>query len=298
MTAVNGLFRDSGRFLQAFALLVWVVQPFTVGTLIADALAGTETRFSDVVSAGAWIWWFLVLVALTVTRPITLTISRVGAPAAFLGAAWAAVEVEDSTTIVIGLIAGAVAAIAVLLPGLGDRFVDGMSYGDERRFTLRPPGPIVVAALVPTWVITVAGLAAGPLLLADGKWVAGAIVLAFGWFVAILGFRAMHRLAARFVVFVPNGFVVHDSSALREPVLFTSREIVGFAPARTGTNAKDFTVQALGLALELRLREPVKLPVVVDRTTTAEELVEAFLISPSRPAEVMTVAKERGLQIV
>ncbi len=298
MTAVNGLLQDNPRLFQLVAALVWVVQPFTLGPLIADALESTDQRFSDVVSAGVWAWWFAVLVALAVARPITLTIARVGAPAAFVAAVAAAMEIDNTAIILVGLVSAAVAGVVVLVPGLADRFVDGTSYGDERRFVLRPPGPIVTAALVPTWALTLAGFTVGPLLLVDERWLAGAILTAIGAPAAVLGFRAMHRLAARFVVFVPNGFVVHDSSALREPVLFTSREIVGFAPAPADTTAKDFTVQALGLALEVRLREPVKLPVVIDRSTTAEESVDAFLISPSRPAAVMAMGHDRGIQIV
>ena len=64
--------------------------------------------------------------------------------------------------------------------------------------------------------------------------------------------NALHRLTNRFLVFVPNGLVVHDATQLREPVLFVKRESAGLAPAPADTTAKDITAAALGLALELR----------------------------------------------
>ncbi len=291
------LLKDPRRLLHAVVLAVWIAQPFTLGPLIDDALAPSGDPFRSTASSGAWAWWFVVLVAMAVARPITLTIARVGAVAALPAAIWAAIETDDTTTITIGVLSASVAAFVVLLPGLGDRFVDGVSYGDEQRFLLRAPGPILLFVLFPTWMVTIAGLTVGPLLLAAEHWVTGAAALLLGFVVAALGFIAMHRLTARFVVFVPTGFVIHDGSAMSEPVLFAAADIAGLAPASAETTAIDFTSQALGLALELKLREPAKLPVMVGRATMAEEIVGSMLISPTRPAAVMQVAQERGLPI-
>lgn len=279
-------------------LAVWIAQPFTLGPLLDEALSPTGDPFRTSASTGVWTGWFLVLLALVVARPLTLTIVRISAPAALPIAGWAAIEVDDNAKVAIGILSAAVAGIVVLLPSLGDRFVDGVSYGDERRFLLRAPGPILTIVLTPTWAATVAGLLGGPLLLADERWLTGGITLVVGWPIAALGFRAMHRLTARFLVFVPNGFVVHDGASMREPVMFTDREIASLAPAAADSTAKDFTAQALGLALELKLHTPAKLPVVVDRATTAEELVQSMLVSPTRPAAVMEFAQERGLPII
>ena len=297
MSAVTGLLRDPQRLLHGVVLGLWIAQPFALGPLLDDALSATTDPFRTTVSIGAWLGWFLILVAMVVARPVTLTIVRICVPAALPIAVWAAFDVGDNTTILVGILSAAVAGLVVLLPGLGDRFVDGVSYGDERRFLLRAPGPIVVSVLVPTWAVTVVGVLVGPLLLADERWLAGGLALIVGFPIAALGVRAMHRLTARFVVFVPNGFVIHDGAAMREPVLFADREIAALAPAAADTTATDFTAQALGLALELRLRAPVKLPVVVDASTTTEELVQSMLISPTRPAAVMRFAQERGLPI-
>lgn len=295
---IERLRREPERLVGWLALAAWVVQPFTLGPLAGDALHPTRDLFRNVSSAGLWAGWLLVLVALAVPRPITLTVGRLGVTAAVPVAVWSALEVDGTATRVIGLVGAIVAAGIVLTPTFADRFVDGASYGDERRFALRAPGPVLVGLLVPSWIVVVAGFAAGPLFLADENWPVGVALLLVGWPLALVALRAMHQLTNRFVVFVPNGFVVHDLTALREPVMFHTREIAGLAPAPADTLADDLTGAALGLALELRLAGPATLPVVTGRTTTEEREVRAVLISPSRPAAVMTTAGARGLRIV
>jgi hypothetical protein len=127
--------------------------------------------------------------------------------------------------------------------------------------------------------------------------VGGAVALVVGWPLAFLAARALHQLARRFVVFVPNGFVLHDLTVMREPVLFSARDIAGLGPALADTTAPDFTNQALGLALELKLRRTVTVPAVTGRAETTEQDLGALLFSPSRPAAVMRVAAERGVAI-
>ena len=151
-------------------------------------------------------------------------------------------------------------------------------------------GPLVGLA-------TIAGVAGGPLLLADERWVFGLIVSALGFGGAYLGFRTLNQLTRRFLVFVPNGFVIHDTTVMPEPVLFTTRELAGIGPAVAETSAKDLTAQALGLALEVKLAEPTELTFVTGRESSEDQTVRSLLISASRPAAVLTVALERGIPI-
>lgn len=284
----------------AAALAIWILQPFTTGALIGTALSPADDPFRTTVSVGAWITWTLVLVAIAVPRPVTLTISRLGVTGGLAAAGWAAVASAgdgETPTIVVGLIGAALSVFALHLPGMGDRFVDGVSYGDERRFLLRAPGPVVLGVLGPATALVVVGVAAGPLLLADERWLAGAVLTVVGWLAASLPLNALHRLTDRFVVFVPNGMVVHDRTALREPVLFVTREIAGLAPAHRDTAGTDITNQALGLVLELRLAAPVDLPVVTGRATTEAQAVRSLLIAPTRPGAVMRTALERGITV-
>ena len=244
--------------LVAIAIVVWIVQPFSAGVVIGKALSDATESFRTTVSVAAWIAWLVILLAIVVPRPVTLTIARVGTAGGLIGTLWAAWDVDanhtdaGAATLAVGLVASITAVATVMLPGVADRFLDGVSYGDERRFALRAPGPVLVVALIPSVLIVIVGLTAGPLLLADERWIAGAIVTVVGFGVAWLPLNALHRLTNRFLVFVPNGLVVHDPTQLREPVLFVKREIAGLAPAPADTTAKDITAAALGLALELR----------------------------------------------
>ena len=281
----------------AATLVAWVAQPFLLGPLLADALDDTDTPFQRTASIGAWAWWFVVLVALAVPRPPTLTLGRIGAAAAVPAAVWAMLATEADATAAVGIAGAAVAATLPLLPTFGERGVDGESYGDERRFPLRAPGPVLLTLVGPVWAAVVAGVTVGPLLLAAEQWVAGAAALVVGLPVAAGGFVVLHRLTRRFLVFVPNGLVVHDHSVLREPVLFSRGTIDALGPATSDTPATDLTAAALGLALEIRLDEPATLPVVTGRTTTDEQTVRSLLVAPTRPAAVLETAADRGFTI-
>lgn len=277
--------------------LVWAVQPFTTGSLIGEALAPTDSGFRGAVSWLAWLSWLVVLVILAVPRPLTLTLGRIGAPAILPAAVWAATRIDSDSTIIIGLVSAVVASLVPMLAVVGERFIDAASYGDEQRFALRPPGPVVMFLLLPTWALTIVAAAAGPLLLADQRWVIGAPALIIGLPAALVGYRAMSRLTSRFLVFVPNGIVIHDLGSLSEPVLFRAHEIAAIGPARSNTSAEDLTSQALGLAIEIRFTAAINLPVVVGRDDTEQRPVAALMVSPSRPAGVLETAARRGFVI-
>jgi hypothetical protein len=295
---IDRLRREPERLAGWVALAVWVAQPFTLGPLLSDALDPTRQLFRSAASWALWVWWLEVLIALVVPRPLMLTVARIGGLAAVPAAIWAALETDDNARIAVGLISVAFVATILLLPVLADRFIDGISYGDERRFVLRPPGPVLIVLLVPTWAVAVGGLVTGPLFLADERWVLGGVLVVVGLPLSFLAARALHQLTNRFLVFVPNGLVVHDLTSMGEPVLFRSADIAGLAPALADTDADDMTNSALGLALELRLSEPIKIVAAVGRGEIEQRETRAMLISPSRPAAVMRVAMERGLRIV
>ena len=280
-----------------------MVQPFTAGALIGDALDDAADPFRTVVSTAAWALWLLILLAMAVPRPVTLTIARLGATGGVLAAVWAASDVgrnqsDVSTSVLaVGVVSAIVAFSTINLPGVGDRFVDGVSYGEEKRFLLRTPGPVLLVVLAPSAIVVVVGATVGPLLLADEQWLVGAVATVCGFGLAWFPLNALHRLTNRFLVFVPNGLVVHDLTQLREPVLFVKREIAGSAPAPADTTATDITAAALGLALELRLAAPTELSFVTGRTTTDNRSVRSLLVAPTRPAAVMRTAMERKITI-
>jgi hypothetical protein len=278
--------------------ILWVTLPLTLGALLADALDPRADGFRTAVSLACWILWALTLVATLVPRDLTLTIVRIVVPATVPAAIWAALAADDAgtATTVAGLAAATLVTLAALVATTGEAFVDGGSYGDERRMPLKPPGPLLLAPIPLAWALTVVGFTAGPLLLAAERWVAGAIVTALGVPLAGLTARALQRLARRWLVFVPAGFVVHDHLALAEPVLFPRVAITGLSIAPADTLATDFTAGALGVALEARLDQPISLVPAGRADTPAEQIeVTAFLISPSRPGAALREARRRRL---
>lgn len=289
--------------LTLIAAAAWITQPFTSGLLLGEALSNADDPYRTTVSILAWTAWLFILLAIAIPRPVTLTVARLGTTGGVAATLWATVDIAADETdvasaiIAVGLVASIAAFATINLPGVGDRFVDGVSYGDEVRFLLRAPGPVLLFLLPVSTTVIVVGLAAGPLLLADEQWVAGAIVTVVGFAMSWLPLNAIHRLTNRFLVFVPNGLVVHDLTQMREPALFVKREIAGLAPAPVDTTARDITAAALGLALELRFTKATELTFVSGPSTSEVGSVRSILVSPTRPAAVMRTALERGITI-
>src|SRR5918995_1237873 len=227
---------------------------------------------------------------------VGLTALRVAAPAAVVAAGAALVAGDTSTADTVGLAGASAAGLAAFWPGTGQVFVDGSSYGDERRMPLRVPGPLLAGPLVVVWAVAAAGVSAGPLLLAARQWVGGAVALGVGLPAAWFAVRAMHRLTRRWVVFVPNGMVVHDPLALAEPVLLRRAAVRSVGPAPADTTALDLTRGALGLALEIDVTPPVDLLLVRTGRDAAEATeAGAVLITPTRPGAVLDEAQRRHM---
>ena len=310
------------------AVAAWL--PVAAGSLYADALASAsdDAGFRSSVSVGLWGVFAAALAAMVLPGPLALTAARVTVPANLAASVWALAVIDDRSWLSHGvaLAAAAVAVVAVLHPAFGDAVTDASSYGAERRFLLRAPGPGLLTLVAPMWLLTCAGAAAGPLLMADRRWPAGAAATLIGWPAALLAGRALHRLARRWLVFVPAGLVVHDHLTLAQPVLLTRSEIASLRPAPAGATdtagatdlaavapadtadtaaltadtkpaAADLTAAALGLALEVRLAGPAELPVVAGRRGKKGRAVTALLVSPTLPARVLAAAADRGIPI-
>ena len=292
-------YRRGMRALDLWASrLAWLVQPFTLGPLIGEALTNSEPSLRTGASVGAWAVWGLVLAALLVPRAQTLTIVRIWVPAAVPAAIWASIAVGDTdAAATLAIAAALIAAALVLVPTVGTAFVDGSSYGDERRYPLRPGAPILLGPIQAAWAVTVAGATLGPLALLDHRWVLGAVLAVVGVPLALAATRALHQLARRWVVFVPAGFVLHDPAVLREPVLFPRTTIAAVGPAPAESDADDLTSQAPGLALRLRL-DPATSYVPASRRGDAEAVeTEEIMFTPTRPGAVLRTAAERHLTV-
>jgi hypothetical protein len=283
------------RLLPWAVRAAWATLPFTVGAALAAALDERSSAVRTTASAGLWVAWVVVLVATLVPHPISLTALRVSAPAVVATTALAAAAGEATAW----SIGAAVVVVGLsFLPETAMHFVNGPAYPNERRFPLRPPGPVLVVGLAPAWTVVVGAVPAGVLLWAAGRAVLGAVVVAVGVPVAGVLLRALHGLSRRWVVFVPAGLVLHDGLALTDPVLFPKKVVEELRLAPVGTDSLDLTKAAFGLALELLLKEKVPMVLTVPGSRAGEPGTSArLLFAPTRPGAVLREAAARGLPV-
>jgi hypothetical protein len=278
----------------------WLLLPVLAGPALADAFDDRSRPVQLVASGMAWATWALVLVATLVPRTVTLTAVRTATPGAVALAAWTAVGAHRPGWAALGLGAALVALVVAFTPAVADAFVDGSSYGDERRVALRSPLAVVLGPVALAWLVGAAGLVAGPLLLAAEQWLAGGVALVVGLPVAVLVARRLHVLSRRWLVFVPAGVVVHDPLATTEPVLLPRHLLrrVGPAPVdAVEAGAVDLTGGALGLAIELRTAEPFALGRRRGRDAVEVGGACAVLVTPGRPGTALELAAERKLPV-
>lgn len=280
---------------------LWLVLPVLAGPALADALADRSRAVQVVASTMAWIGWGGVLAASVVLRTVTLTVVRTVVPGAVLLCTWAAFASDELAWGLAGIVVAVLATVAAFSPATADAFVDGSSYGDERRVALRVPMAMAVGPVPIAWMLAAAGVVTGPLLLAAEQWVAGGIALVVGLPVAVAAALRFHLLSRRWLVFVPAGVVVHDPIAMAEPVLLQRHLLRRIGPADadavTRDGSLDLTGGAIGLALELRTAEPFKVGLRQGREVVETAGVPAVLVTPGRPATTLEIAAERKLPV-
>lgn len=247
-----------------------------------------------VASSGLWLGWAVGMVAAFVPHPIALTALRVVAPAAVVAAVLAALGHHPSALAVAW---AAVACAWAFAPAIGAASVNGPAYPNERRFLLRPPGPLLLGPLPTAWALAVAGIAAGPLLLAARRWVLGGLLLLVGWPLAALLLKSVHNLSRRWAVFVPAGMVLHDPLVLFDPMLFRRQDVAAMRPASARNPAYlDLSQRAPGLGVEMDLAEPTTVTMLRPGRREGDP-VEASRVrfTPTRPGAVLDEARRRRL---
>ncbi len=269
--------------------------PFTAGPALADALHAGSDPVRTVASLGLWVGWAVGVVASLVPHPLSLTALRLVAPGVVVATLAAGAADSPSALAVVWAL---VTAAWSYTPGVGATWVNGPAYPNERRYPLRAPGPLLAGPLLTAWVLTAAGVGAGPLLLAARQWVAGGIATVVGLPAAWLLVRSMHNLSRRWAVFVPAGMVLHDPLTLLDPVLLQRSNVARVGPAGARSGTLDLSQRAPGLALEMVLREETSFTVLVpgNREGRAETTTH-FLFTPTRPGAVLDEARRRRLPV-
>jgi hypothetical protein len=290
---------DLRRLYPSVIRVGWLTLPFAAGPALGAAVHPHSEAVRLAATILLWAGWAVVLLATLVPHPLGLTAMRLCAPAAAVAAIAAGVTGRPS-----GLAEAAAVAVTCLnvvlafAPATAVLYVNGPAYPNERRFPLRPPGPLLLGPLPLAWAITVLAPVAGILLLAAKAWVAGAIVVAAGLPLAFVLARSLHSLARRWVVFVPAGVVLHDPLALLDPVLFPRQTIEALRPAPAGTDSLDLTQGSLGLAIELVLLEKVPMTRAKPGKVGGEQGASArLLFTPTRPGQVLAEASQRRVPV-
>jgi hypothetical protein len=207
--------------------VAWASLPITAGPAAARALEDWSSPPRVLAEVLLWGAWVVALVALLAPRPVGLTIVRIVAPsfvvlAAVVLVTGAADVVEGAVALAATLVA---AVLALAVPAVAIACANSAAYGDERRYPLRIPPSLWIGLLPLAPLITAAGLAAGVLLLADGRIAAGIAALLVGMPAAAFAARSLHGLSRRWAVLVPAGLVLVDPLALPDPVLFVRERI-------------------------------------------------------------------------
>ncbi len=195
---------------------------------------------------------------------------------------------------VFGAACALVALVLIYTSDYGSIHVQAGAYGDERRYLLRVPAPIVMP-LVLGWGVMAVVVCITPLMLASERYVLGGVgvVLSVGllWQLPV----RLHRLSRRWLVKVPAGWVVHDDVVLSENLLVKTYDVVSINLALEGSAAIDLTGMTRGVPIEVQLREmtDVRLtPLAAKLLKTVDALhVKAFLVAPARNWDTFTPNK-------
>ena len=284
--------------------IAWALLPLTLAPAFGSALDDTSLAVQRTATIAAWALWAAVLVATLVPRTLSLTVLRTAVPVVIGATGWAVVDaVGDDVAGLAEVVAAcwvALLVVAAFAPTTGEAFVDGSSYGDERRMPLRVPPALLLGPLPLAWLVTCGPPVAAALLLATEQWIAGGLIGAAALVLVPSGARALHGLARRWVVFVPAGVVLHDPMTLAEPVLFPRPAVRRFGPAPADSTALDLSRNALGLALQIDVDPPQVVGVVrAPRHADPVEPVEAssVLFTPTRPGAVLHAAADRRIAV-
>jgi hypothetical protein len=277
-----------------FARLTWVLLPVSAGGALGDALSSWSDTPARVAAVFLWSAWAIGLVALLAPRPWGLTALRIVAPAGLMLTLASVTSASAASAILAGS-SVIVATVFALSSSVAQTAANSIAYGDELRFPLRTPVSLLVGPVPLAVLLVGAGACAGPLLLADGRFVAGAVVTAIGLPVAVAMVRSLHSLARRFLVFVPAGVVVVDPLTLADPVLMRREQIarIGQVRDQTADRALDLRLGTRAGTIELTLREPQTFARRHGRHDAELGDAAVVLVATIRTVALITTAGER-----
>jgi hypothetical protein len=282
---------------------VWVSLPLTAGSAAADALDGWSTAPQVVAAVLLWAAWAAGLLAVIVPRPVGLTAIRAVAPLCSTAAIVAVLATDVGAAAAVAAVVATLAASALAArPAIAFAAVNSVSYGDESRYPLHVPPALFLAPLPLARLALGAAIVSGPLLLADERWVPGALALVAGVPLAVVLSRILHGLSERFVVLVPAGFVVVDPFTLSDPVLCVRERIVSLHAAGPAPPPRpelvDLRLGATIGTVAVAIDEPAELfRTGRTRRTTVTTRADELWVAPLRRRELLLEAAQRRIRV-
>jgi hypothetical protein len=180
---------------------------------------------------------------------------------------------------------GIISLMLMFTADYGSAHVQAGAYGNERRFLLRIPAPVVLPTLI-TWA-----LFATVLVVLENAVQSENYVLSIPLLLALIAMSwkfapQMHRLSKRWLVRVPAGWVVHDDLLLAENLLVRSHNLVAIDFALAESDALDLSGMTRGVPIQISLREmtDVRLSQLGARLLKTMDVlhVQAFLVATTR----------------
>jgi hypothetical protein len=286
------------RLLPWLLRLAWIAVLVSGGAAIDSATAARSADLGDVARAAAFVGWVGGVLAMAVPAVMSLTAVRIIVPLSVPVAVAAMIAGADRLDGSLFFVASAVATAVAGSAELGRAFVQASAYGEEDRHLLRPPVAYAAAAVI-AWVIAAALLISATLLLAQGRWIWGALTGLGAVGLTVFGWPRWNRLARRWFVIVPIGVVVHDSLVLGETLMLRRQELARIRLAPADTEAADLTGPASGHAVEISTNESVDvfLAATPKQPRGAVLHLRACLVAPSRPGRALTAATTRRLPV-
>ena len=175
---------------------------------------------------------------------------------------------------------------------------DGRHFHSERRMGLRPPGYAIFGPIQLAWLFLFLGVTTPLISLSDGLWLLAAISVLPAVAATWLGWRALHQLSRRWLVFVPAGFVIHDPLLLGESILLRRTTVTSLGPANKSDLERgcDLSADAAGLSLKVVLTEPVDFAQRKKRDLIVTE-ADVIVFNPTLPGAVLREARTRAITI-
>jgi hypothetical protein len=242
------------------ARVTWALLPVTAGSALADATVSWSTAPARTAAVILWLVWATGLLALFAPRPVGLTFLRLAAPCGFLCVVLSLTSASTGSA-ALAIVGSGIAAILALSAPIAMAAANALAYGDEERFALRIPMPLLLGPVPIAVVLAGFGIATGPLLLADERYVGGVVATIVGFFVTFLIARAMHPMSCRWLVLVPAGIAIADPLTLTEPVL-VRREHIESLRRTTSTampaSALDLRLGTIAGGVRMELSERVE----------------------------------------